>query len=76
MASLSERLACALRGRPCERVYRIEALRVGDTVTVVKGTPPPPLCESCPQRDNERPPSELGIRSLTVVRTYSEEDDK
>ena len=69
MANLSDDLKQALCPRPCERTYHTEVEQVGGVEVLVKGTPPPPLCDSCPHRDSEAPP----IRHIKVVRNaYSD----
>ena len=47
----------------------------GELVTLenywwLKGTPPPPLCEGCPVRNDPKQP----IRRITVVHTYRTDD--
>jgi hypothetical protein len=64
MANLSDDLKQALCPRPCERVAHTEVELVGGEEILVKGTPPPPLCDSCPHRDSEARP----INHVRVVR--------
>ncbi len=64
MANLSDDLKQALCPRPCEHVAHTEVELVDGTLTLVKGVPPPPLCDSCPHRDSEAPP----IRYVKVRR--------
>ena len=64
MANLSDDLKQALCPRPCERVAHTEVEMVDGTLALAKGTPPPPLCDSCPHRDSEAPP----IRHVRVLR--------
>jgi hypothetical protein len=64
MADINSRLACAMRGRPCVRVAHTEVELVDGVEVLVKGTPPPPLCDSCPHRNSEARP----INHVSVVR--------
>jgi TPP-dependent indolepyruvate ferredoxin oxidoreductase alpha subunit len=69
MANLSDDLKQALCPRPCEHVAHTEVEQVGGVEVLVKGTPPPPLCDSCPHRASEAPP----IRHIKVARNaYSD----
>jgi hypothetical protein len=66
MGDLSDRLACALEGKPCGRISTMEVERVDGTLTVVKGGPPAPLCDACPEHEVE--PGKRRIRHVTVVK--------
>ncbi len=73
MANLSDDLKQALCPRPCERTYHTEVEQVGGEEVLVKGTPPPPLCVSCPHRDSEARP----INHVTVLRNaYAAPEDE
>ncbi len=50
--------------RPCVGIYHTEVERLGGEELLVKGTPPPPLCDSCPHRNSEARP----INHVSVVR--------
>jgi hypothetical protein len=59
--------------RPCVGIYHTEVELVGGEENLVKGTPPPPLCVSCPHRDSEARP----INHVTVLRNaYAAPEDE
>jgi hypothetical protein len=72
MGDLSDRLACALEGKPCGRMSVMEVVRVDGISTVVKGGPPAPLCDACPEHD--KPEHQRRIRHMTVVHHLRKED--
>jgi hypothetical protein len=49
MATAKSSLACALRGKPCKWPHTlVEEKWIDGEWVVVKGSHPPPLCDSCP----------------------------
>ena len=66
MGEASDRLLCALEGKPCAYTSQQVLRRHPDgRLTVVSGKPSAPLCGACPERD--KPPGERRVRHLTIV---------
>ena len=66
MAGLSEDLKVALCPKPCKGPITITEVEYIDGQEVlIKGTPPPPLCDVCPELEN---PKGTPIRHIEVVR--------
>jgi hypothetical protein len=65
----------ACEKQPCRRATAFTEWerREDDTLALVKGTPPPPLCAACPYREGGGP-----IRHVRVVRNAygGEQDDE
>jgi hypothetical protein len=70
MGDLSDRLLCALEGKPCATTAHIDRFVLPDGTVWDKGKPPRPLCATCPEHD--KPQEQRHISCLTVVRRYDD----
>jgi hypothetical protein len=71
MGDLSDRLACALEGKPCATLVQIDRYVLPGAVWE-KGSRPRPLCDTCPEHSKAE--HEKRIRCVEVVRHYGDDE--